>query len=80
MKGMYLGRRFYRKMFGLVIDTGTTIVGVTQLIQCEGVGVSFNGNRHDLDDLTHIVGPASANDLGLRGPHCDMSVAGAQCH
>ena len=50
MKGMYLGRRFYRKMFGLVIDTGTTIVGVTQLIECEGVGVSFNGNRHDLDD------------------------------
>ena len=56
------------------------IVGMTRLIECEGVGVSFNGNRHGLDDLTRIAGPASANDLGLRGLHYDMSVAGAQCH
>ena len=52
MKGMYLGRRFYRQMFGLVIDTGTTIVGMTRLIECEGVGGSFNGNRHGLHHTT----------------------------
>ena len=61
MKGMYLGRRFYRQMFGLVIE-------------CEGVGGSFNGNRHGLDDLTLIAGPARATF------HYDMSVVGAQCH
>ena len=79
MKGMYLGRRFYRQMFGLVIDTGTTIVGMTRLIECEGVGGSFNGNRHGLDDLTLIAGPASAHPVCATF-HYDMSVVGAQCH
>ena len=56
--------------FGLVIDTGTTIVGMTRLIDCEGVVGSFNGNRHGLDDLTLIAGPATKTSTCAANVRC----------
>ena len=46
--------------------------GATRLLECDGVIVSFNGNRYDLYDLARIIGAPSPDDLNLRGIHCDM--------
>ena len=48
--------------------------GARRILDCDGVVVSFNGNRYDLRKLAKIVGVADADALLLKGTHCDMRI------
>ena len=48
--------------------------GAERVIECDGIVVSFNGNRYDLPHLAGITGVEAADRLPLRGVHCDMRV------